>query len=228
MTTDTAPAKTMAETPADTLPDDLATDLDGTFERLVLRYQGRLYAFALRFSGDRRDAEEIAQDAFIRAYTALQGYDAPRIRLLALQPWLYRITLNVARNRARGKRPTLVPLATDEATDRPAAPPLADQERDRPEALTERRELGAALGALVAGLPARYRAAIILRHIEGFSYPEAATILDQPIGTVKANVHRGVGQLRATWLAQQHDEHDEHDENDKEAIHGRSAAKPTR
>ena len=59
---------------------DLARDLDGSFERLVVEYQDRLYSFALRFCGNREDAEEVAQDAFVRAYRALKTYPAERIR----------------------------------------------------------------------------------------------------------------------------------------------------
>jgi RNA polymerase sigma-70 factor (ECF subfamily) len=191
-------------TRSDNLATDLATDLDGSFERLVLAYQGRLFAFALRLSGDRRDAEEIAQDAFIRAYRALQGYDEERIRVLALRPWLYRIALNVARNRARGQRPTTVPLQSDSDQDeRQSAPALTADETQQPEATAERSETGATLAALVTGLPGRYRAAVILRHIEGLAYPEVAGVLEQPLGTVKANVHRGTKLLRTAWLSQE-------------------------
>jgi RNA polymerase sigma-70 factor (ECF subfamily) len=203
-------------TRSDNLTADLATDLDGSFEQLVLAYQGRLFAFALRLCGDRRDAEEIAQDAFVRAYRALQGYDPERIRALALRPWLYRIALNVARNRARGQRPPTVPLQSEgDEEERMAAPVLADDETRQPEATAERTETAAILAALVTGLPGRYRPAVILRHIDGLTYPEVATVLNQPSGTVKANVHRGTALLRAGWLAHLHHE-EEH--------YGRSAA----
>lgn len=182
----------------------LATDLDGAFEGVVVAYGGRLYGFALRLCGDRRDAEEIAQDTFIRAYRALVGYDAARIRELALRPWLYQIALNVARNRARKRRPATITLDADGAgEDRSPGSLLADDAARRPEAITERAETGATLARLVADLPQRYRAAVILRHIEGLAYPEIATALDQPLGTVKANVHRGVRLLRAAWHEQQ-------------------------
>ena len=80
------------------------------FEAIVDDYQRRLYGFALRMTGNREDAEEIVQDAFVRAYRAL-GKMSPEQRAdLRLQPWLYTITLNVTRNRLRGKRPTNVAL----------------------------------------------------------------------------------------------------------------------
>ncbi|MER3459109.1 MAG: RNA polymerase sigma factor, partial [Chloroflexota bacterium] len=88
----------------DDLAAQLATGVDSHFERLVLAYQDRLYAFALRLSANPQDAEEIVQDAFVRAYHALKRYEAERIRTMALKPWLYQIALNVFRNRARTRR----------------------------------------------------------------------------------------------------------------------------
>jgi RNA polymerase sigma-70 factor (ECF subfamily) len=184
---------------SDTLPAALAADLDGSFERLVLEYQARLYAFAFRLTGSPQDAEEITQDAFMRAYRALQGYPADRVRALAPRAWLYQILVNVARNRRRGRRLHLVPL--DGTGDR-AGPEPADDERARPEAALEQGERRDELARLVAALPGRYRAAVILRHIEGLGYGEAAAVLGQPIGTVKANVHRGTRLLRAALTQQ--------------------------
>lgn len=203
MRRDGPPCATTLPATNDPLAEALATDLAGTFERVVLTYQDRLYTFALRLCGDRRDAEEIAQDAFVRAYHALQAYDTARIRELALRPWLYRITLNLARNRARGRRLILLPLPDDNlsAHDGPTIPPLFDQEAQRPEWRAERTELSARLVAALATLPPRYHTAIILRHVEGLSYPELAAALALPLGTVKAQVHRGIALLRMNWLA---------------------------
>ncbi len=72
-----------------------------TFESIVDDYQRRLYGFALRMTGNREDAEEIVQDAFVRAYRALAKMDPQQRAELRLQPWLYTITLNVTRNRLR-------------------------------------------------------------------------------------------------------------------------------
>src|SRR6266851_9002814 len=89
----------------------LAADLDGHFEHLVRTYQDRLYSFALRLTGSRQDAEESTQDAFVRAYRALEHYPEDRRSALRLRPWLYQITLNVVRNRVR--RPALVAVSVD-------------------------------------------------------------------------------------------------------------------
>ncbi|CAA9546571.1 MAG: hypothetical protein AVDCRST_MAG73-2473 [uncultured Thermomicrobiales bacterium] len=173
----------------------LALDLDGVFEEVVVAYQSRIYGFALRLLANPADAEEIAQDAFVRAYRALQGYPVERIATLRLRPWLYQIAVNLARNRHRhrGRRPSELALVDENGRERafPAG------EGDDPMAALERAEGAAALAGTIAALPARYRAAVVLRHVEGLSYAEVAAVLDQPVGTAKANVHRGVTLLRA-------------------------------
>ncbi len=156
-------------------------------------YQHRLYAFALRLIGNPHDAEEIIVDAMVRAYQALGQYDTGRIQALELRPWLYQITLNVFRNRIRGRRLEVV------SYDQPAGPGLAEMAGDpseQPDAAFERAELRRTLGAAIAALPERERIAVTLRHVQGVGYSDIATILEQPVGTVKANVHRGVRRLR--------------------------------
>jgi RNA polymerase sigma-70 factor (ECF subfamily) len=177
----------------------LAADLDGYFERLVRCYQDRLFAFALRVSGNVQDAEEIAQDAFVRAYRALAGYSSEQVQTLALRAWLYQITLNVFRNRVRGRKLQLVPLDEFGSGNNVE---LSDDERRRPETLFEHAERERELGAVVSALPERYRIPVVLRHIDGFGYEEMAALLDQPVGTVKSNVHRGVSMLRKSLAAQ--------------------------
>ncbi|MDQ6892601.1 MAG: RNA polymerase sigma factor [Acidobacteriota bacterium] len=178
---------------------DLARDLDGSFERLVVEYQDRLYAFALRFCGNREDAEEVAQDAFVRAYGALRTYPAQRVRTLAMRPWLYQIVLNVARNRYRRKRHSTVSF---EAASRgaegedpiPFEPP--DRPEERPDRRFERRRERADIASLVAALPPRFREPLILRYVEGLPIAEVAAVLKQPLGTAKSNVHRAINVLR--------------------------------
>ena len=171
----------------------LAAELDGSFERLVLTYQNRLYACVLRLTNNPQDAEEIIEDAFVQAYRALTRYPAERIRELALQAWLYQITLNVFRNRVRGQRLQLVPL---EQPDEWMDLAFEGDKAGRPDAVVERAELREKLAALIAALPERHRVAVVLRHVQGLGYGEMAALLRQPVGTVKANVHRGIRLLR--------------------------------
>ncbi len=183
----------------DDLAAQLATDVDSHFERLVLAYQDRLYAFALRLSNDPQDAEEIAQDAFVRAYRALKSYDPERIRAMALKPWLYQIALNVFRNRARGRRLALVSL--DRLHEGAGMEP-EDDESGRPEPRAESAERERDLAAQVAALPERYRLALLLRYVGDLDYADIAAVLGQPVGTVKSNVHRGIQWLRLAMARQ--------------------------
>lgn len=172
----------------------LARDLDAHFERVVLTYQDRLYLFALRFIGQPGDAEEVVQDAFVRAYRALASYPPERVRAMALRPWLFRIVVNLARNRVRRMRAWRETSSDEAGTIEPAA-----DERDGPQAMAERAEWARDLSRLLAGLPPRYRAAVILRHVNELDYAEIATLLDRPVGTVKSDVHRGLRLLRLAW-----------------------------
>jgi RNA polymerase sigma-70 factor, ECF subfamily len=165
-----------------------------TFDRIVADYQRRLYGFALRMTGNREDAEEIVQDAFVRAYRAL-GKMSPEQRAdLRLQPWLYTITLNVTRNRLRSKRPA--PVALDALADPDALLRGTGDGPARPESIVERNAEVALVENALLQLPMHLRAAATLRFIEGRSHPEIAEILHQPIGTVKSHVHRAVRILR--------------------------------
>jgi len=155
------------------------------FERMVSEHQHRVFALSLALTGNRHDAEEVAQDTFLRAYRALCTYTPDRIQELKQKAWLHRIALNVVRNRVRGVRPRLVELNGSEPDHSPG-----------PEAGALLKADIDALATRVAALPARYRDAVVLRHVQELSYEEAADALGQPVGTVKSNVHRGLKLLR--------------------------------
>lgn len=165
-----------------------------SFDRIVDDYQRRLYGFALRMTGNREDAEEIVQDAFVRAYRALGKMALEQRSELRLQPWLYTITLNVTRNRLRGRKPTNVAL--DALADPDALLRDSAEAPLRPETIVEQNAEVALVERALLQLPMHLRAAATLRFIEGRSHPEIAEILDQPIGTVKSHVHRAVRILR--------------------------------
>ncbi len=156
----------------------LATDLDGAFPDLVACLQTRLYSGLRRLHGDA--AEDLTQEAFIRAYRALQGYEPDRIRRLRLTGWMWAIALNLGRNHARdrARRPVPVPFEDRHGVDDPEPVDTAAWDR----------RLGA--------LPAPQRRAVVLRHVAGLSYAEIADATGRPEGTVKADVHRGLARLR--------------------------------
>ncbi len=87
----------------DELPRRLAADLEAAFPAFLELEQGRVYSIALRLTGQPAEAEDLAQDTFIRAYRALSGWEPARIRELAVRPWLASIVVNLVRNRARAR-----------------------------------------------------------------------------------------------------------------------------
>jgi RNA polymerase sigma-70 factor, ECF subfamily len=175
----------------DELAARLATNLDASFEELVRTFQDRLYAFALRLTNSPQDAEEATQDTFVRAYRALQRYPSERVSSLRLRPWLYQIELNVVRNQVRRPAPKQVDI------DGPPGDSLESTTADeQPEAAMANTELRAQLTEVLTALPDRYRTAVVLRHVQGLSYAEAADVLGQPLGTTKSDVHRGLRLIR--------------------------------
>jgi RNA polymerase sigma factor (sigma-70 family) len=182
----------------------LAADLDRAFPALVADHTNRLYTIALRLLGDPRDAEEVAQDALVRAYRAIAGYPPERTTELRLRPWLASIAINLAHNRRRrhdDRRPPeqLEPLVEG------GYDPADHAALTGPEAAS-RRESIAELAALLLELPPAVRAAIILRHVDGLSVAETAEALRRPEGTVKAQVARGLERMRARIAAGAADE----------------------
>jgi RNA polymerase sigma-70 factor, ECF subfamily len=184
----------------DSLTIALADDLDGSFERLVLAQQDRLYSIALRMLGDASDAEEAAQDAFVRAYRALGRYDPERIRALQLRPWLATIVLNLCRSRL-ARRPAVVRRQVSLDGPLPGELEPRVEEARGPAAASARRAAAEEWARLLLTLPPAYRSAVVLRHVDGLSYPELAIALDRPEGTVKAQVHRGLALLRTAFEA---------------------------
>jgi RNA polymerase sigma factor (sigma-70 family) len=174
----------------------LARNVDDAFEALVVAHQDRLFTIAFRIGGDRHDAEELVQDAFVRAYRALSGYPSDRIRELRLRGWLTTILLNAGRNRARVKRVPTTELAFEPGSE-PAEDPLV------------RRDQRETWARLLADLTPAQRTAVVLRHVDGMSYAEIAAAVGRPEGTVKAHVHRGLAALRTALLAAERREREE-------------------
>ncbi|HHC08387.1 MAG TPA: sigma-70 family RNA polymerase sigma factor [Actinobacteria bacterium] len=173
----------------ESLPGRLADDLDGAFADVVRVYQDGIYSGAVQLTRDRHDAEDVVQETFVRAYRALQRYPARRRAELRLGGWLWTIALDVCRNRhrARSRRPDETTLAvlvdpSDPAADDPAA--VLDGAAEIEE---WRRRL--------ADLPEPQRNAVVLRHVVGLGYDEIAAATGRPVGTVKADVHRGIRRL---------------------------------
>ncbi|QBD83037.1 RNA polymerase sigma factor [Ktedonosporobacter rubrisoli] len=172
----------------------LAIDLRGHFKQVVGLYQHCLYTFAYRLTGSFQDAEDIVQECFISAYVSLENYPPHRIQELKLRPWLYKVLLNIYTHHTRKARLHLVSLNLSD--DSPELN-IEDREEERPEVLFENQECRRELMELLTRLPERYRVAVTCYYLEHLTYQEMADLLDQPVGTVKSTVSRGVRHLRA-------------------------------
>lgn len=171
-------------------PARLAADLEAGFPAFLAHHQDLVYGVAMRLTRHPSDAEDLAQEAFMRAYRALQGYEPARRRQLRTRGWMVAITLNLVRNRARTRGRMPAHTALEGAAE--AVPDGAPG----PEAIAAQRASAIAWRERLGALPRRYGVAVSLRHVDGLSYPELAEALGRPVNTVKSDVHRGLALLR--------------------------------
>jgi len=147
------------------------------FGELVRRYQTAVFNVCYRLMGERRDAEDMAQEAFIRAYARLETFDVER----PFAPWVRRVAANLCLNRLASLPP---PQADVDEEHEPGGPEL------HPEALLEQRERSRLLRAALLALPPHYRVVIELRHYQELSYDEIAETLQLPLSDVKSHLFR--------------------------------------
>ena len=166
------------------------------FEQLVLDNQNRIYALALRLCGDREEAADLAQEAFVKAWQGLSSFQGES----SFSTWVYRLTTNLCIDHLRKKRrrEAVESVVSLDATDGGWAEP-ADWESD-PQRLLERSERGRALARGLARLPDWQRQALVLRELSGLSYQEIAAALDIDLGTVKSRIARARLALRKVLL----------------------------
>jgi RNA polymerase sigma-70 factor (ECF subfamily) len=157
------------------------------FDLLVTKYQRKLSRLLSRFIRDPAEVEDVAQEAFVKAYRALPSFRGDS----AFYTWLYRIGINTAKNHlvAMGRR---APTTTEFDADEAETFEDGDQLRDinTPESLMMSRQIGETVNAAMDALPEELRTAITLREIEGLSYEEIAAIMNCPIGTVRSRIFR--------------------------------------
>ncbi len=153
------------------------------FGSLVQRYQDRLYPTVFRISGCAEDAQDLLQDAFLRAFEKLDRFRGGS----SFYTWLYRIAVNLALSGRRRRHPPTPRLAIDPADDSSLTDPAMPAERAEREAIVQK-----ALNALAPD----HRAVVVLKDLEGLRYEQIAAILDVPIGTVRSRLHRARGELR--------------------------------
>lgn len=166
------------------------------FDELVLKYQRRVFSLAYRMLNNYDEANDIAQEVFVRVFRSIKGFRQD----CAVFTWLYRITVNLSKNRLRVLNRE---KARTEALDDPVATydgevikkEIAD-DKPLPSEIIAQKEKDALIQKAVASLEEEFREVVVLRDIEGLSYEEVACILKINTGTVKSRLHRGRAELR--------------------------------
>ena len=169
---------------------------ESAFNELLVRYERPVFSLVYRMVRDRSLAEDLAQEAFIKAFNHIQSYNPD----YKFSSWIFKIANNLAIDHLRKKQ-----LDTVSLHGSPHATSAEEEERTRlsiespgesPEEYVENRELGDRIEDAIGRLRPEYRTAVLLRHVEGHSYEEVAEIMELPLGTVKTYIHRGRLELR--------------------------------
>jgi RNA polymerase sigma-70 factor (ECF subfamily) len=159
----------------------------GAFDALVLKYQHKVVKLVMRYVRNPAEAEDIAQEAFIKAYRALPQFRGDS----AFYTWLYRIAINTAKNAivSRDRSPVEYDLDLqnpEESYDMHGR----QKDAETPEGLVLTEEIRSIVNGAIAALPEDLRTAIVLRELEGLSYEEIAATMDCPVGTVRSRIFR--------------------------------------
>lgn len=164
------------------------------FSLLVQRNQGAIYSLCYRMVGDPGEAEDLAQEAFLRLYRSVGSFR----RGARLRPWLHRIAVNVCLDALRRRRESTVPLDALLEVERQ---PRAERRDEMPEQACLSYETRAEVQQGLLGLPAEYRAVLVLRYLEDLSYREISEMLDVPVSTVETRLFRAKKMLARAMAA---------------------------
>ena len=164
------------------------------FDRLVDKYASWVYQIAFRMTNDRDDADDIAQEAFIRAFSAISKFK----QRSSFSTWLYRIAVNVCHDELKRRKRAPQPMSALQSEDDSEDPiaQLAANESSDPAEIVEARERQRAVQQAIGSLPEHYRMVLILRDLQGLSYEEIAQVVGDRVGTVKSRINRARLALR--------------------------------
>jgi RNA polymerase sigma-70 factor (ECF subfamily) len=158
----------------------------GAFDLLVLRYQHKVVKLVARLLRDPTEAEDVAQEAFVKAYRALGSFRGDS----AFYTWLYRIAVNTARNTMASRQRRPLEYEADLSESEQSVVETRMRHGDTPEAAALSDEIHSTVSATIEALPEDLRTAIVLREVEGLSYEEIAAAMDCPVGTVRSRIFR--------------------------------------
>jgi RNA polymerase sigma-70 factor (ECF subfamily) len=169
---------------------------EGAFRELLTRYERPVFSLIYRMVRDRTLAEDLAQEAFIRAFNAIGSYNTS----YKFSNWIFKIANNHTIDYLRKRKLDTVsihgsPHATT-AEEMNQTRLVLESGDESPHDLVEHRELGDQIETAIGSLREEYRTVILLRHVEGYAYDEIAEIMDLPLGTVKTYLHRARNELK--------------------------------
>ncbi|MFL0362889.1 RNA polymerase sigma factor SigW [Pseudobacillus sp. 179-B 2D1 NHS] len=162
------------------------------FGEIVELYKDKVYQICFRMLWDRHEAEDTAQEAFIKAFVNIHTYDPGK----KFATWLYRIATNLCIDRIRKKKPDYHLDAEISGTEGLNMYSQVASTEELPEEAVENLELQEIIQSAIFNLPEKYRSVIVLKYIEELQLQEIADILELPLGTVKTRIHRGREALR--------------------------------
>jgi RNA polymerase sigma-70 factor (ECF subfamily) len=176
----------MSEDTDQQLVDRVLSGNKNAFNLLVLRYQHRVSALVGRFIHDSHEAEDVCQEAFIKAYRALPLFRGDS----AFYTWLYRIAVNTAKNYlvSRNRRPPATDVEVEDAEQSEAGRVL--REIENPESKLATAKLKLVIEQAIEDLPEDLRTAFTLREFSGLSYEDITEVMDCPVGTVRSRIFR--------------------------------------
>lgn len=160
----------------------------GAFDALVRKYQHKLVKLVMRYVRNPAEAEDIAQEAFIKAYRAMPQFRGDS----AFYTWLYRIAINTAKNAvvSRDRSPIEYNIDRNDATEESYDMQGRMKDSETPEGLVLTDEIRRTVNAAIEALPEDLKTAIVLRELDGLSYEEIAAAMDCPVGTVRSRIFR--------------------------------------
>ena len=167
---------------------------EDAFRTLVERHYSSIFSLCYQYVGNQEDAEEVAQDVFIRAYRARESYE-PRAKF---STYLYRIAVNLSLNRIRDRKRQMGAITDSVSEDRSLS---IAQGNPMPDEVLEQKEKQAAIRKAVDTLPPKQKTAVILKRFHGLSYEEIAQVMECSLSAVEARLHRAKLNLKKSLAA---------------------------
>jgi RNA polymerase sigma-70 factor (ECF subfamily) len=162
---------------------------NAAFGILIKRYEKQIYSFAYNLTNNKDDAQDFAQEAFIKIYNNLHKYDKSR----SFFPWMYKVSTNVCYSKLKQSRPKVNEVPLEKVIE---FSPLIPDRATNPEEYSQTRELQRLVKQAITELPEKYRVPLVLKYLEDMSYKDISDTMDIPISTIETRLYRGRALLQ--------------------------------